>query len=102
MKELENGPISTRRCTDIPCCLLFVVFILGFFVTAGWGIQNGDPNKLVVSWDEAGNACGWAPGFEAYPYLYWPEIPGEDVMRDVQAGDFESLYAMLGQGICVS
>jgi len=51
MKDLENGPISNRRCTDIPCCLLFVAFIIGFIFSAGYGITHGDPNKLLVSWD---------------------------------------------------
>lgn len=62
--ELSNGPVQNRSCTDIPCCLVFVVFVVGFVVSAFYGIANGNPRNLVVGWDSDNNACGHAAGYE--------------------------------------
>jgi len=32
-----KGPIKSRSCTDILCCLLFFVFILGYIVIGIFG-----------------------------------------------------------------
>lgn len=41
-KELENGPVIDRSCTDVLCCLIFVGFLVGWIGCAGYGILYGD------------------------------------------------------------
>lgn len=100
-KELENGPISNRSCTDIPCCLIFIAFIVGFFVASGWGFQEGDPNKLALGWDSDRNGCGYSEATIDYPYLYWPEIPDESTVNAMKTGDFDAAIDILNSGVCV-
>jgi len=40
-KELENGPIDKRSCTDILCCLFFVVAITGMYSLFSIALVNG-------------------------------------------------------------
>jgi len=41
-KELENGPIYKRGCTDLICCLIFLAFLVGMVGTSGYGYLHGD------------------------------------------------------------
>ncbi|BHF86048.1 hypothetical protein SprV_ctg2702922700 [Sparganum proliferum] len=31
-----RGPAASRSCTDVFCCIVFLVFIVGLAVVAGW------------------------------------------------------------------
>uniref|UniRef100_H2YS22 Choline transporter-like protein n=1 Tax=Ciona savignyi TaxID=51511 RepID=H2YS22_CIOSA len=44
-----KGPIKKRGCTDILCCLLFFVFILGYIVIGLFAWLNGDPRLRFLS-----------------------------------------------------
>ncbi|XP_050412083.2 choline transporter-like protein 2 isoform X1 [Patella vulgata] len=54
-----NGPIKNRSCTDVICCIVFVVFILGLAVVAYFGYAYGDPKLLLYPQDSDGNLCGY-------------------------------------------
>ncbi|CAH1786106.1 unnamed protein product [Owenia fusiformis] len=54
-----NGPIANRGCTDIICCLLFIICILGMGVVGYFAYSRGDPSKLLYPTDTAGNMCGY-------------------------------------------
>jgi hypothetical protein len=71
-KDLKNGPLSNRHCTDIICCLVFVAFIGGMFITTTYGLTLGDPQLIVIGWDFDGNGCGYSETTKDFPYLYWP------------------------------
>lgn len=53
-----NGPIKNRSCTDIICCIIFVVYILGMIVLGGIAFNRGNPYRLLNSVDSDGNICG--------------------------------------------
>uniref|UniRef100_H2YS16 Choline transporter-like protein n=1 Tax=Ciona savignyi TaxID=51511 RepID=H2YS16_CIOSA len=53
-----KGPIKKRGCTDILCCLLFFVFILGYIVIGLFAWLNGDPVILLHPTDNQGRICG--------------------------------------------
>lgn len=55
-----------RNCTDVICCLLFVIFMGGFVVGSAYGWMNGDPMKLTIGWDSDRNGCGLTEGYEDY------------------------------------
>lgn len=49
--QLNQGPVMDRGCTDILCCLIFVAFLVVFVGVAGYGFTNGDPVRLLTTWD---------------------------------------------------
>nr|XP_039269182.1 choline transporter-like protein 2 isoform X1 [Styela clava] len=53
-----DGPIHKRSCTDILCCLIFFIFILGFIVVGIFAWLNGDPIILLYPTDNNGRICG--------------------------------------------
>ncbi|KAK7480288.1 hypothetical protein BaRGS_00028456 [Batillaria attramentaria] len=53
-----KGPVEDRGCTDIICCILFVLCILGAVACSLVGYVRGDPLRLVYPTDSAGNFCG--------------------------------------------
>ena len=90
-QELGNGPFNQRRCTDMLCCLIFTLFIVGMGVCTIFGYAHGDPNKLVSPIDGDGNICGVTDGYQDYPYLFIADISG------VVASD-ENIFI---NGVCV-
>ncbi|XP_051940837.1 choline transporter-like protein 2 isoform X1 [Hippocampus zosterae] len=53
-----KGPLQNRGCTDIICCMLF---LLALVVYLGVGIlawSQGDPRKILYPTDSRGNFCG--------------------------------------------
>lgn len=57
-KTTFKGPISDRSCTDIPCCILFVAYIVGMVVVGIIAFKEGDPDRLLLPQDSQGNICG--------------------------------------------
>ncbi|XP_077870007.1 choline transporter-like protein 2 [Saccoglossus kowalevskii] len=53
-----NGPITNRSCTDVICCLIFVIFATGLGFIAYYGYTVGDPDKLFYKADSLGQICG--------------------------------------------
>ena len=53
-----DGPPESRRCTDVLCLIVFILFC-GVGIGIGiFAIQNGNPNSLIYGKDEFGNVCG--------------------------------------------
>jgi len=72
--EIEKGPLTNRRCTDLFCLLVF-------FATLGFGgyvfvyaLENGNPEQIMAPMDSNGYFCGRDPGYEDYPYLFFADI----------------------------
>ena len=73
-KELRDGPIKHRSCTDILCALLFFAFVGSMIALGVFGYQNGDPDILIYPYDSEGNQCGRPDTKTAdYPYLYYTD-----------------------------
>ena len=57
--EVEFKTIAWERtCTDLICCLIFVVFIASMVAITGYGMSQGDPYKIITPFDSVGNQCG--------------------------------------------
>lgn len=69
-QDLANGPRVDRKCTNVLCYIIFVVFNLSCLSFAIYGYINGDVGKLLAPVDSSGNICGYTSGFENYPYGY--------------------------------
>ena len=72
--EIEKGPLSKRRCTDLLCLVIFLGCV-GFAGYVGvYAIENGDPKAIMATMDADGHFCGRDPGYEDYPYLFYADI----------------------------
>ncbi|XP_038045562.1 choline transporter-like protein 2 [Patiria miniata] len=69
-----HGPIENRSCTDIICCILFIVFFIGMIVVGGIGWIQGDPLTLIYATDSMGNVCGKSTGYENKPNLFYFDL----------------------------
>lgn len=69
--KYENGPIEDRGCTDIICCILFLLSLVALIAIAAYGIKNGNPAYLVSPFDTSGQACGYNESVKDYPYIYF-------------------------------
>ena len=68
-----SGPIKDRSCTDVICLGLLVGFIVLWIMIAMWGVQNGDPSKLMYPTDSYGDICGHGD-FANKPYLMFFDL----------------------------
>ncbi|XP_071155589.1 choline transporter-like protein 2 isoform X2 [Mytilus edulis] len=69
-----KGPIKNRSCTDIICCLLFIVFFTGMIICTVIGYTRGDPYKLILPTDSKGQICGYDAVVKDKPYLMYFDI----------------------------
>uniref|UniRef100_A0A671Q0B6 Choline transporter-like protein n=1 Tax=Sinocyclocheilus anshuiensis TaxID=1608454 RepID=A0A671Q0B6_9TELE len=53
-----RGPVHNRGCTDVLCCVIFVIVILGYIVLGTVAWMHGDPRKVVYPTDSYGQFCG--------------------------------------------
>ncbi|CAK4643204.1 unnamed protein product [Aphanomyces euteiches] len=74
---------SNRKCTDLLCTLLFVVFWIGMIVISIIAFTRGKPERLAYGMDFQGRICGTtgtspstqAPyDLTAYKYLAYPRL----------------------------
>uniref|UniRef100_A0A8D3A682 Choline transporter-like protein 2 n=1 Tax=Scophthalmus maximus TaxID=52904 RepID=A0A8D3A682_SCOMX len=55
-----KGPIHDRGCTDVLCCILFILALLGYFAVGILAWSQGDPRKVIYPTDSRGQFCGQA------------------------------------------
>ncbi|XP_053189399.1 choline transporter-like protein 2 isoform X1 [Scomber japonicus] len=53
-----RGPIHNRGCTDVFCCILFVLAMFGYFAVGILAWSQGDPRKVIYPTDSRGQFCG--------------------------------------------
>ncbi|XP_029988685.1 choline transporter-like protein 5-B isoform X3 [Sphaeramia orbicularis] len=53
-----RGPIHNRSCTDVVCCIIFIIVILGYIALGTVAWTHGDPRKVVYPTDSHGQFCG--------------------------------------------
>jgi len=98
-----DGPMRSRRCTDIIFLLLiiagWIVFTLFGFASIGLinsrYINKGNPYQLLRGSDYMGNICGTSDVVKQLPLLWKPNSVG---MNPNSFGD----YVPTVLGICVS
>ncbi|XP_078387377.1 choline transporter-like protein 2 isoform X2 [Cetorhinus maximus] len=70
-----KGPIANRSCTDIICCLIFFVAILGYFAVGIIAWTHGDPRKVIYPTDSHGEFCGQVGSRNEHkPFLFYFNI----------------------------
>ncbi|XP_017521933.2 choline transporter-like protein 4 isoform X7 [Manis javanica] len=68
-----RGPIKNRGCTDIICCVLFFLFILGYIVVGLVAWLYGDPQQVLYPRNSTGAYCGVGANKDK-PYLLYFNI----------------------------
>ena len=69
------SPISRRRrCTDLPCLLVFLAFLVGWLVVAGFAISQGSITRFTMPSDSDDNICGVDKGVKTKPYLLFFDL----------------------------
>ncbi|XP_018411328.1 PREDICTED: choline transporter-like protein 4 [Nanorana parkeri] len=66
-----KGPIQKRSCTDIICCVLFMVFILGYIVVGIIAWLYGDPRQVIYPRNSTGFYCGFGENKDKPFVLYF-------------------------------
>ncbi|XP_067315136.1 choline transporter-like protein 2 isoform X1 [Pseudorasbora parva] len=70
-----KGPIYNRSCTDIICCILFILALLGYFAVGILAWSQGDPRKVIYPTDSKGQFCGQVgTPLENKPLLFYFNI----------------------------
>uniref|UniRef100_A0A8C1IF54 Choline transporter-like protein n=1 Tax=Cyprinus carpio TaxID=7962 RepID=A0A8C1IF54_CYPCA len=70
-----KGPIYNRGCTDILCCILFMLALLGYFAVGILAWSQGDPRKVIYPTDSKGQFCGQVGSpLEKKPLLFYFNI----------------------------
>ena len=76
-----------RRCTDVPCCILFIVgmgALLGLFI---YGCVHGNTKKLNHGIDSRGQQCGVDPMVIDRPLLYFCPVRTSQGEQSVNLDD---------------
>uniref|UniRef100_A0A915EMV5 Choline transporter-like protein 2 n=1 Tax=Ditylenchus dipsaci TaxID=166011 RepID=A0A915EMV5_9BILA len=70
--------LTHRGCTDVCCCMLFSVFLLGWAAVAFLAVMWGKPERLIHPTDNLGRICGHdRPGaynLSSKPYLLFFDL----------------------------
>ncbi|KAA0719008.1 Choline transporter-like protein 5-A [Triplophysa tibetana] len=53
-----RGPVYNRGCTDVLCCVLFIIVIFGYIALGIVAWIHGDPRKVIYPTDSTGQFCG--------------------------------------------
>uniref|UniRef100_A0A3B4BS23 Choline transporter-like protein n=1 Tax=Pygocentrus nattereri TaxID=42514 RepID=A0A3B4BS23_PYGNA len=70
-----KGPIHNRSCTDVLCCLLFILALLAYFAVGLLAWSQGDPRKVIYPTDSRGQFCGQiGTPLEKKPLLFYFNI----------------------------
>ncbi|XP_054578457.1 choline transporter-like protein 4 isoform X2 [Eptesicus fuscus] len=68
-----RGPIKSRGCTDVICCVLFLLFLLGYAALGVVAWVYGDPRQVLYPRNSTGAYCGMGANKEK-PYLLYFNI----------------------------
>ncbi|XP_030852868.1 choline transporter-like protein 2 isoform X2 [Strongylocentrotus purpuratus] len=69
-----HGPIKNRSCTDVICCILFIVAVGGMIGVGVLGWMYGDPMRLIHPTDSFGQVCGIDENVKNASYLFYFDL----------------------------
>lgn len=77
--------------------------MLGMGCAFAFAFIRGEPGKLITGWDYDQMGCGVKGNVTTkdYPYLYWYEIPGSNILDDIKGNNLEEMKKILNRGTCV-
>ncbi|KAL6473428.1 hypothetical protein MHYP_G00169890 [Metynnis hypsauchen] len=94
-----NGPIHNRSCTDIICCVLFMLVITGYMVVGILAWLYGDPRHVLYPRNSTGMYCGISPNQDK-PNVFYFNILQCATATNIMAAALQGLQCPTTQ-ICV-
>ncbi|XP_072530333.1 choline transporter-like protein 4 [Salminus brasiliensis] len=94
-----NGPIHNRSCTDIICCVLFMLVITGYMVVGILAWLYGDPRHVLYPRNSTGMFCGITPNQDK-PNVFYFNILQCATATNLMAAALQGLQCPTTQ-ICV-
>ncbi|XP_045915582.1 choline transporter-like protein 4 [Micropterus dolomieu] len=94
-----NGPIKKRGCTDIICCILFMVVILGYIVVGILAWLYGDPRHVLYPRNSTGSFCGLGPN-KGLPNVFYFDMLKCATSVNVMASSLNGIQCPTKQ-VCV-
>jgi hypothetical protein len=79
----KNNTVSfvmRRSLTDCWFIPFWISGVVAMFCCAIYGWAKGDPSQMFIGWDSDKNGCGYSDVTKQYGYLYWPQLPGPDLL----------------------
>uniref|UniRef100_A0A4W4GM31 Choline transporter-like protein n=1 Tax=Electrophorus electricus TaxID=8005 RepID=A0A4W4GM31_ELEEL len=95
-----NGPIHNRSCTDIICCVLFMLVVTGYLVVGILAWLYGDPRHVLYPRNSTGMFCGVSPNQDK-PNVFYFNILNCATATNIMAAALNGLQCPTTQ-ICVS
>ena len=100
--KIKGMKMDDRHCTDVLCCLVFVIFFASCFAVTGLGVTQGNPTRIMTPFDSDGNQCGqpeqsmtqvetdgqlqnMTRDFSEYPYKYFTDLATEGIQAALNA-----------------
>lgn len=75
--------------------------MFGLLIVSIYGWAVGDPGQLLIGWDSDRNGCGHSEATKDYPYLYWPQMPKDELIEKIETSQEVDKTALLANGVCV-
>merc|ERR1712127_77414 len=116
--KTKGMKMNDRSCTDVLCCLVFVIFTVSCIGITGMSVTQGDPSKIMTPFDSDGNQCGlpdqgrtnttndagetvsFVRDFSEYPYKYFTDLATE-AASTVLAGGATTTTDVAYNAVCV-
>ncbi|XP_072226159.1 choline transporter-like protein 4 [Leuresthes tenuis] len=94
-----SGPMKKRGCTDIICCVLFLVVILGYIAVGLLAWLYGDPRHVLYPKNSTGSFCGIGLNKDR-PHLFYFDILKCATSVNIMAASLNGLQCPTTQ-VCV-
>ncbi|XP_041091249.1 choline transporter-like protein 4 isoform X3 [Polyodon spathula] len=95
-----NGPLHNRGCTDVICCIFFMIFIGGYLVVGVLAWLYGDPRQVIYPRNSTGVFCGFGPN-QGKPYVFYFDILKCATGTNIMAASLNGLQCPTTQ-VCVN
>mmetsp|Transcript_51739 Transcript_51739/g.168150 ORF Transcript_51739/g.168150 Transcript_51739/m.168150 type:complete len:662 (+) Transcript_51739:221-2206(+) len=102
--EQDHSLKSRHSCTDVPCCLFFLLSLLCFGGLNAWIFfqTKGSPGRLFHGIDSEGVVCGADPGVENKSLLFWCVGVNASSLSHLSKVSALPSSLTLGRRVCVS
>uniref|UniRef100_A0AAY4DZR9 Choline transporter-like protein n=1 Tax=Denticeps clupeoides TaxID=299321 RepID=A0AAY4DZR9_9TELE len=95
-----NGPIKNRSCTDIICCILFMLVLVGYMIVGILAWLYGDPRQVLYPRNSTGMFCGIGPNSDK-PNVFYFDILKCATATNIMAAALNGLQCPTVQ-LCVN
>lgn len=67
----DGSGMAQRKCTDLPCLMIFLGYLAGMCFVTKYALDNGNPRRLTHGFNYKGELCGVDAPVLSTPMTYW-------------------------------